>query len=218
MIRLPLIPERERMRTRLLLLLVCILLPACGPQVVQMKALNEFPRPLVDPLPIRVGLHIPPEFAAYTYHEKRPGRAGQEWTISIGPPQAQVFQEMLGALFSGVDVLDSPTAGGNGLAAVIVPGVAEFQFALPADTKAKVFEIWVKYDLGIRTAKGEEIGHWQFTAYGKTPTAFLKSDEEAIRAATIVALRDAGASLVSGLERDPRLREWLGVEQPADKP
>ena len=102
--------------------------------------------------------------------------------------------------------------------AVIVPGVAEFQFALPADTKAKVFEIWVKYDLGIRTAKGEEIGHWQFTAYGKTPTAFLKSDEEAIRAATIVALRDAGASLVSGLERDPRLREWLGVEQPADKP
>jgi hypothetical protein len=188
------------------------LLPACGPQVVQMKALNEFPRPLVDPLPIRVGLHIPAEFAAYTYREKRPGPAGQEWTISIGPPQAQVFKEILGSLFSGVDVLDSPTAGGNGLAAVIVPGVAEFQFALPADTKAKVFEIWVKYDLGIRTATGEEIGHWQFTAYGKTPTAFLTSDEEAIRAATIVALRDAGASLVSGLERDPRLREWLGVE------
>ena len=63
-----------------------------------------------------------------------------------------------------------------------------------------------------RQALFAEIGHWQFTAYGKTPTAFLTSDEEAIRAATIVSLRDAGASLVSGLERDPRLREWLGVE------
>jgi len=212
MIGLPQLPERNHMRTRLLLAVFALLLAGCGPRVVQMKALNEFPRPLVEPLPVRVGLYLSPEFGSYTYKEKRPGPAGQEWTISIGPPQTQVFTELLGGLFSGIDILDSPSAGKTGLSAVIVPSVAEFQFALPSDTKAKVFEIWVKYDLDIRDAKGAEIGHWQFTAYGKTPTAFLTSDEEAIRAATIVSLRDAGASLVSGLERDPRLREWLGVE------
>jgi hypothetical protein len=212
MIGIPNRPDTAPMRTRLLLLVLAALLAACGPRVVQMKALEEFPRPLIEPLPVRVGLYLPPEFSSYTYKEKRPGPAGQEWTISIGPPQTQVFTELLGGLFSGVDVLDSPTDGKAGLSAVIVPTVAEFQFALPSDPKAKVCEIWVKYDLGILDAKGTEIGHWQFTAYGKTPTAFLTSDEEAIRAATIVGLRDAGASLISGLERDPRLREWLGVE------
>ena len=208
------LPERNPMRKPLLLAVLALLIAACGPRVVQMKALEEFPRPLVEPLPVRVGLYLSPEFGNYTYKEKRPGPAGQEWTINIGHPQAQVFRELLGGLFQSVEVLDAPTSGKGDLAAVIVPSVAEFQFALPADTKAKVFEIWVKYDLGILDAKGVEIGHWQFTAYGKTPTAFLTSDEEAIRAATIVGLRDAGASLVSGLERDPRLREWLGVEKP----
>jgi len=201
--------------TVLALLLLNLLLAACTTKVVQMQALGEFPRPLVEPLPVRVGVHFPPEFGTFTYKEKRPGPGGEDWTISIGPTQLQVFRELFGSMFSGVEELESAQGAHGNLAAVIVPRVAEFQFALPSDTKAKVFEIWVKYDLGIQDANGGEIGHWQFTAYGKTPTAFLTSDEEAIRAATIVALRDAGASLVSGLERDPRLREWLGLDPAA---
>jgi hypothetical protein len=203
------------MPVRLLVwLALALLLGACTTKVVNMQALEEFPRPLVEPLPVRVGVHFPPEFGAYTYKEKRPGPGGQDWTISIGPTQLQVFRELFGSLFREVEELPSPS-GGAGLSAVLVPSVVEFQFALPNDTKAKVFEIWVKYDLSVHEPGGAEIGHWQFTAYGKTPTAFLTSDEEAIRAATIVALRDAGASLVSGLERDPRIREWLGLPPPA---
>lgn len=199
------------MRHRLWLLLLASLLAGCGPKVVQMQALGEFPHPLVEQMPVRVGVHFPAEFSNFTHKEKRPGPAAQEWTISIGHPQVQVFREVFDALFRSLEEIDSPTAGNTSLAAVIVPSVAEFQFALPADTRAKIFEIWVKYDLSIRTPEGGEVGHWQFTAYGKTPTAFLTSDEEAIRAATLVALRDAGASLISGIERDPRLKEWLGI-------
>jgi hypothetical protein len=206
------------MRLRLLLLTLAALACACGPKLVSLEALKEFPTPLVEPLPVRVGVHYPPDFTTYSYSEKRPGPAGQDWTITLGAPQQQVFRTVFAALFERVEELGSPQAAGSGLAAVIVPRVAEFQFALPRETKAKVFEIWVKYDLGIYAADGGELGHWQFTAYGKTPTAFMTSDEEAIRAATIVALRDAGASLVSGIERDPRIREWLGVSPGAQEP
>ncbi|MBP8924841.1 MAG: hypothetical protein KBG75_03205 [Pseudomonadales bacterium] len=199
--------------TRTLLLLGMLLfgIAGCGPNVVNMQALNEFPQPLVEPLPVSVGVYFPPEFSKFTHHEERPDSAGGEWTISIGPTQLQVFRVIFAAMFSGVRELESADASAEGLAAVIVPSIAEFQFALPADTRATVFEIWIKYDLAIRDTEGAEIGHWQFTAYGKTPTAFLKSSEEAIKAASIVALRDAGASMVSGLERDQRIREWLGV-------
>ncbi|MBK6286830.1 MAG: hypothetical protein KA739_05355 [Pseudomonadales bacterium] len=198
---------------RLLLLLGMLLIgvAGCGPNVVNMQALNEFPQPLVEPLPVSVGVYFPPEFGSFTHHEERPNVAGGEWTISIGPTQLQVFRTIFAAMFRSVRELDSADAAGEGLAAVIVPSIAEFQFALPADTRATVFEIWIKYDLSIRDGHGAEIGHWQFTAYGKTPTAFLKSSEDAIKAASIIALRDAGASMVSGLERDQRIREWLGV-------
>jgi hypothetical protein len=156
-------------------------------------------------------VYFPPGFDTYSYSEKRPGPTGQEWTIHLGAPQIQVFRTIFAATFAGVEELPSAQAGDRHLAAVIVPTVAELQFALPRETRAKVFEIWVKYDLGVFAAGGGELGHWQFTAYGKTPTAMLTSEEEAIRAATIVALRDAGASLISGIERDPRIREWLGL-------
>lgn len=203
--------------SRILLLLGMLLIgvSGCGPNVVNMQALNEFPQPLVEPLPVSVGVYFPPEFSKFTHHEERPDGAGGVWTISIGPTQLQVFRAIFAAMFTDVRELESADAPAEGLAAIIVPSVAEFQFALPADTRATVFEIWIKYDLAIRDAEGAEIGHWQFTAYGKTPTAFLKSSEDAIKAASIVALRDAGASMVSGLERDQRIREWLGVTPPA---
>jgi len=193
------------------LILSTIGLAACGPRAVTMKPLEEFPVPLVEPLPIRVGLHFPPAFADYSHKEKRPGPAGEEWTIALGATQVQVFRTICAASFREVVELGSEKAGDSSVSAVLVPAVSDLQFALPDDTKGKVFEIWIKYDLGVHDPGGAEIGHWSFTAYGKTPTAFLTSDEEAIRAATVVALRDAGASMVMGLQRDTRVREWLGA-------
>jgi hypothetical protein len=184
-------------------------LAACGPHEISVKPADTFPKPLVEPLPARVGVFFPADFASFAHHEERPNKGG-EWTISLGATQVQVFRTVLSSMFTEFQELTSEQASA-GLSAVIVPRVQEFQFALPADTRSNVFEIWVKYDLSIRDTQGDEVGHWVFTAYGKTPTAFMKSGEEAIQAATLVALRDAGASMISGMERDARIREWLGV-------
>jgi len=202
------------MRKPLLLLLLLLLaagLAGCGPKVVTLKALNEFPVPLVEPLPLSIGVYYTAEFSSFTHNEKRPGPTEDVWTINLGNTQTQVFDAIFSASFERTTQLDSASSTDPSLDAIIVPSVAEFQFALPADTKAQIFEIWIKYDLSIRDREGTEIGHWVFTAYGKTPTAFLKSSEEAIQAATVVALRDAGASMVTGLQRDARIRQWLGL-------
>jgi hypothetical protein len=47
------------------------------------------------------------------------------------------------------------------------------------------------------------------TAYGKTPTAFLQSDEAAVNLAGVVALRDAGAHFVTSFRKVPEVAEWL---------
>ena len=53
------------MRTALLLLL-SFALAGCGPKLVTMKPLNEFPEPLVEPLPVSVGVYFAPDFFSVT--------------------------------------------------------------------------------------------------------------------------------------------------------
>ena len=50
---------------------------------------------------------------------------------------------------------------------------------------------------------------WTLTAYGKTPTAFLQSDEEAVNLAAVVALRDAGANFATSFTRVPDIATWM---------
>ena len=53
---------------------------------------------------------------------------------------------------------------------------------------------------------------WTLTAYGKTPTAFLQSDEEAVNLAAVVALRDAGANFATSFTRVPDIATWMTEE------
>ena len=47
------------------------------------------------------------------------------------------------------------------------------------------------------------------TAYGKTPTAFMQSDEAAVNLAAVMALRDAGANFAVNFTRVPDVQQWL---------
>jgi hypothetical protein len=76
-----------------------------------MKPLNEFPEPLVEPLPVSVGVYFAPEFVSFTHKEKRPGPAGEEWTINLGTPQLQVFRAIFDATFTAARELDAPERG-----------------------------------------------------------------------------------------------------------
>ena len=109
------------MHRRLLLSLLAVTLAACGPKVVTMKALSAFPRPLVEPLPVSVGVYFPPEFAGFTHKEKRPPPSEQEWTITLGTPASEPDSLRLDGLqgqvcvFGGDAIADSHdgTAGVN---------------------------------------------------------------------------------------------------------
>ena len=97
--------------------------------------------------------------------------------------------------------------------AVLIPKVEELQYAIPAHTNVKVYEIWMRYRFDMVTTQGEEIASWTMTSYGKTPTAFMQSDEAAVNLAAVVALRDAGANFATNFTRIPAVREWLEQRQ-----
>ena len=85
----------------------------------------------------------------------------------------------------------------------------DFQYANPRVTRQNVYEVWIKYRIRLLAPDGTKIADFTIPAYGKTPSALLKTEAAAINSAAIVALRDVGASLITRFEREPDVNAWL---------
>ena len=170
---------------------------------------GEFPSPLVGKLPTAVGVYYGDEFKNYVYEESSKDR--KNWVIDMGDAQVDLFNAVLPNMFNSVVEVDSlPLVNqATGLRLVISPLVEDFQYTLPAETKVKIYEIWLKYNIQVYEPDGTIVADWILTAYGKTPTGFMQSDEAALNQAIVVALRDAGANLSLNFAKVPEIRAWL---------
>lgn len=171
---------------------------------------GRFPSPLVTDMPYTLGVHYPEEFTAYRYEEQSEDRA--KWIIDMGEAQTDMFRMVLPGMFNEVKELDALPSGSqqsDAVDIVIKPSMEELQYTLPSETKIKVYEIWLKYNVQVFDPQGSLIADWILTAYGKTPSGFMQSDEAALNQAIVVALRDAGANLSLNFAKVPEVRAWL---------
>jgi len=194
-------------RYRMLVLVLSAALSGCTNTLL---VEGDFPSPLVNKIPIKVGIHYSDRFSNYQYVEQSEDRG--KWIIIIGEAQENMFSTVLAGMFDEVQEIDSlpPYDESLGVDLVISPLVDEFQYTLPAETKIKVYEIWLKYNVRVYQKGGGLLADWILTAYGKTPEGFMQSDESALNQAVVVALRDAGANLSLNFSRIPEVRNWLG--------
>lgn len=179
-----------------------------------LQVTGDLPTPLISPIPQSMSVLYDEQFCQYTYTEKSEDRGN--WIIDNGDAQTQLFRQVLPKLFHVVEEVSAlPTADNPALTDLVIhPKVTDFQYSVPRETKFKVFEVWIKYHLTVYDASGVLIADWIATAYGKTPTAFMQSNEEAMNAAIIVALRDLGANLSIGALRVPEMKAWLEQHPP----
>ncbi len=170
---------------------------------------GDLPTPLISPIPQSMGVFYDDEFRNYVYTEQSEDRG--KWIIDNGDAQVQLFEQVIPKLFKHVEVITSlPTAELPAATDLVIhPKVTDFQYSVPRETRFKIFEVWIKYNLTVYDAQGRLVADWIATAYGKTPTAFMQSNEEAMNAAIIVALRDLGANLSIGALRVPEIKAWL---------
>lgn len=208
------------------IILSCSLLAACSSNLV-ISPPATFPEPLVEPLALRLGVHYPEEFKNYTYEQpvkqtnkkkKKKKKQRSKFSVAIGEAQTQLMRTVFGALFKSVKTVDAAALNvpSEEFDLLLVPEVLEFQFSTPRVTKVNVYEIWIKYQFSLQAADGEEIATWVVPVYGKTPTKFLKSKDDAVNLATLVALRDCGAAFVTGFSRVPEIRDWLAKDLAAN--
>ena len=205
-------------------------LSACGAKQVVVE--GNFPTPVLDPIPLTLGIVYPEEFLNHEIYDEAAGRTESDWLVKTGAAQVEFWDILFGAMFENVVHIrshDDIHRYEGEVDGVIVPYVNDLQYTIPLYTNIKVYEIWMKYQFRLVTlddihdhANGDltyhpeqNLAEWQLTAYGKTPTAFLQSDEAAVNLAAVVALRDAGANFATSFRRVPGVKAWLELDRTA---
>jgi len=168
----------------------------------------------------------PSAFAQHEFFDEAKGRAESDWLVKTGEAQVEFWDILFSGMFEDiVRIRDWETVQSRGaeIDGVIIPAIAELQYTIPTHTNVKVYEIWMRYQFRLVDVSAlhqqedgalsfnpeERLATWPITAYGKTPTAFLQTDEEAVNLAAVVALRDAGAHFVTTFGANPGVATWL---------
>lgn len=183
-----------------------LLLTGCAARTISLSA--TYPTPLVVPLPLTIGVYYPEELRSFQYIEIDDNTGNDQYIIEAGASQIALFDTVLPVMFENVVPLDSPTAT-EGVDAVFIPNVEEFQLGLPEKTRLSVYEVWLKYNMRLTQPNGDYIADWVMTAYGKSPTENFQSVDAGVQNAAEVAMRDLAATFSLGFTEFPDVKDWV---------
>lgn len=203
---------RRFLHARLAVIAVLVLSTGCMSTSVEVDEETVFPVPLVNKIPLTVGVHLPEELLEFVHVESL-GDDG-EFSIDIGDAQPTVFTNLFVGMFDNVSEIEDPTRPSVPVAGTVVPRIAEMQFSTPFQTRTDYFEVWIRYQFELFSSDGERLGDWQLTAYGKANTQNygLNTTTPTLRAAALQACRDAMAFFTVQFTREPVVQSWLATE------
>lgn len=218
------ISNRKWMARLTALGLTTLMLAGCGAKQVVVE--GKFPPPIMEPLPITVGVVYSDAFKNHEIYDEAAGRAESDWVVQTGGAQMVFWSTLFNGMFEKVVRIndhESLHKHEDHVDVVLIPIIEDLQYTIPMYTNVKVYEIWMKYRFRMVTIDDihdhdngdlsyhpeQSLADWTLSAYGKTPTAFMQSDEAAVNLAAVVALRDAGANFITSFERVPDVARWL---------
>lgn len=189
----------------LLMTTVLSLTAGCGASV---PIAVSIPEPVVDALPLTVGVYYDQEFSQYTYTEKA---TGTDWSINLGDSTTRMFDRVLSKAFANVVHLDTLPANGEtvpGVDLVLKPTVDEYAFLTPVDAGVDFYSVSIRFQLNAYAPNGAAIDQWNINSYGRTRAKKL-SAKDSLGTATDLALRDAAGTMALDFKQRPQIRALL---------
>ena len=201
-------PPRLATLLRCSVLCAGALLLGCSSEVV---VESKFPTPLVETLPVRMGVIYSEELHNYIYTEELPEQS--VWTIDLGDANLAMLEPLFNKMFRETrEVSAVPTSAADGaLDGVLEPNLAKFEFDVPVGERDKFVEVWMQYELTLYEPNGEKVVTWPVSGYGKSELGHNR--EEAVQRAAIVAMREVGATISTKFADQPQVSYWLGEKR-----
>ncbi len=178
----------------LVLAVATVLLAACGG--VKVAPMPEFPRALIQKLPLNAGVVVAQDMVDFKHLETR---GGVPWEITLGPGHKKFAGDTLGAAFANVQIFKSldEAKTAKDLAVVFEPRIEQFSFATARDTGSNYYATTIQYRIHVYNAAGERIDSFSLTGYGNSLVGgAMSSSSEPLAAATRGAMRDAAAKFM----------------------
>lgn len=198
--------SQDAPRLRWLALVAGATLAGCGGSQVIVEA--TFPKPLVEPLPVTMGVFIPDELYNFIHTEDIPNQS--LWTIALGDANVAMLEPLFEGMFRetrGVESL-ARVAGDPTFDGIIEPRLEKFEFDVPKGERDEFVEVWVQYQIKVYEPNGAVVIEWPVSGYGKAE--LIRDAESAVQRAAVVAMREAGATIATKFSEQPQIREWLG--------
>ena len=193
-------------RTALLGTLLAGLISGCGSSVTLKTP--TIPEPLLEQIPISIGLRMPDNFEHFVHEEKVFGK--EQWSIDLGRANAALFEQLFGHMFADVTILgpdDDPRM--LPLDALIEPSIDAFEFSTPEQSNTDAFAVWIRYRMKVYDREGKLVSNWPVSAYGKRLTTTMNSSD-ALKRAAILAMRDAAALMIMKFDNVTRISSLAG--------
>ena len=187
---------------------ICATISACSTSLVVNA---DFPVPLVDPLPVRVGFLFDETFSTYVHEEKIPQQAS--YSIQIGDANVSLLSQLFASMFVAAEpvvTLPLESAGQGRLDAVIKPELERFEFDVPIQRTDQFVEVWMQYQMRLYETDGQLIAEWPVTGYGKAEHG---NRGAALNRAAVVAMREVGAEISTEFSAQPAVEYWLEEKQ-----
>ncbi len=199
---LPLAPSRLRW----LAIAAGACLAGCGGSQVIVE--STFPTPLIEPLPVSMGIIIPDELYNFIYTEDIPDQS--LWTIALGDANVAMLAPIFKVMFSQTRDVESLAlvAGDSTLDGVIEPKLEKFEFDVPTGERDEFVEVWLQYQITVYEPDGGTVIQWPVSGYGKSE--LIRDPEDAVQRAAVVAMREAGATIATKFSEQPQVKTWLG--------
>ncbi len=193
--------------------LVTLLLVLSGCTATRLTTQAQLPPPLIDKLPVRVGIYYSKEFAEYVHKETR---SQIDYEVTLGPAHVTNLNWLLSAMFAELVPVDDPSKVAlmqPPLLFVLEPKFEEYSFLTPKDVAGEAFIVTIRYLLTLYDGNGGRVDSFAYTGYGREKARTL-GGKEPLAVATQRAMRDAGAKVAVELTDQEAVR--LLLRNPAD--
>jgi len=186
-----------------LILIIFLVLTACSKSIV-VEA--DFPSPVMAPLPLKVGVRYTESLREYVHHQDDPLEPA--WHIDVGAANIRLFDALFSGMFSEISILNAEQGSNTSLDAIIEPQMEAFEYSLPDHSGSDQYAVWIRYQIKLLSPNGETISTLPVKAYGQATKQTLNS-EESMKMATVIAMRDAAATIAAQFANDTEIRAAL---------
>lgn len=187
----------------------CTWLAGCASEVTVDAT---FPTPLVEPLPVSMGLLFDEDLNNYVHDEELPQRS--RYTIRLGDANVAMLSPLFDSMFTAtrrVDALPVESSSGAALDGIIEPALEKFEFEVPAGERDEFVEVWMQYRIKLYEPGGDLVAEWPVSGYGRME--FSGDRTESLHTAAVVAMREVGATISTEFATQPAISYWLEETQ-----